>query len=182
MSPDAERRARYLALVKDLAEPLERYVRRRALAADVPDVMNDILLVAWRRLEDIPQGQPLPYCYGIARRCLANHRRSSNRRFALLTRLRAQNRAHEPDPGAAVDASQPELAVALAALTDAERELVRLWAWERLEPREIAVVVDTTPNAVSVALSRARRKLALEMDRQDRDSAGHDHHEHGKRR
>ena len=52
---------------------------------------------------------------------------------------------------------------AISRLSDSEAEIVRLWAWDRLEPREIAVVLDLTPNAVSVALSRAKRKLAAEL-------------------
>ena len=40
---------------------------------------------------------------------------------------------------------------------------------------EIAVVLDLTPNAVSVALSRSKRKLValLGTGRQDRHDAGH---------
>jgi RNA polymerase sigma-70 factor (ECF subfamily) len=46
-------------------------------------------------------------------------------------------------------------------LLDADqRELLRLWAWEGLAPREIAVVVGSSANAVSIRLYRARRELA----------------------
>ena len=58
-------------------------------------------------------------------------------------------------------------------MTDSEAEVVRLWAWEQLEPREIAISMDMTANAVSVALTRAKRKLAQQLDRQNRPPAGH---------
>lgn len=46
-----------------------------------------MLLVLWRRADDIPGDAPLPWCYAVARRCLANHRRSAQRRLRLLSRL-----------------------------------------------------------------------------------------------
>ena len=77
------------------------------------------------------------------------------------------------DPQQATDASDPALVAALGVLTESEAEVVQLWAWEQLEPREIALAMDMTANAVSVALSRAKRKLAQQLDRQDRLLAGH---------
>jgi RNA polymerase sigma-70 factor (ECF subfamily) len=68
---------------------------------------------------------------------------------------------------------QPELAAALAALPEADREVLVLWAWEQLEPREIATVLQITPNAVSVRLSRARKKLARQLTRKDPAASGH---------
>jgi RNA polymerase sigma-70 factor (ECF subfamily) len=37
--------------------------------------------------------------------------------------------------------------------------VLRLWAWEQLAPREIAVVLGVTPNAASIRLHRATRRL-----------------------
>jgi RNA polymerase sigma-70 factor (ECF subfamily) len=48
----------------------------------------------------------------------------------------------------------------LASLPEGDREILRLWAWERLEPGEIAMVLQVSPNAATLRLSRARRKLA----------------------
>jgi RNA polymerase sigma-70 factor (ECF subfamily) len=160
-------------------EPLQRYLRRRARPDDAADVLADTLLVVWRRLDEVPH-EPLPWCYGVARRTLANHRRGDARRLRLVERTVAEPiPPTNDDPQLAVDHADPDLDAAIASLSDAEREIVRLWAWERLEPREIADVLDTTPNAVSVALSRAKRKLAerLEPGRQDRPDAGHLHGE-----
>jgi RNA polymerase sigma-70 factor (ECF subfamily) len=169
---DDRRRARFVELTAEVYEPLQRYLARRADAHEAEDVLNDALTVLWRRLEDVPTTSPLPYCYGVARRCLANHRRGSRRRLRLVDRLAAQRVEPVRDPADDVDVRDPELATALATLTPAEREVVHLWAWERLEPREIAAVVGATPNAVSVALNRARKKLAAHL-RQDPPATGH---------
>lgn len=163
-----DRRARFEALVAEVHEPLDRYLRRRANSHDADDVMSEVLLTLWRRLDAIPQPTPLPWCYGVARRALANHRRADRRRLHLVQRLEAQ-----PPRGYGDEEDHPELATALASLSPAEREIVILWAWEELEPREIAVVLETTPNAVSLRLSRARKKLAAELARQNAGGAGH---------
>jgi RNA polymerase sigma-70 factor (ECF subfamily) len=171
MATTAQRRD-FEALVASVHEPLMRYLRRRASAADADDVMGDVLLTLWRRLDDVPQVDPLPWCYGVARRALANHRRGSQRRGRLLERLRGQLPAAPVDlPGTD---EEPELAAALAALPEADREVLVLWAWEQLEPREIATVLQITPNAVSVRLSRAKKKLARHMTRQDPAPSGHE--------
>ena len=177
MRSDSARVDRFEAIAHDIYEPLQRYLHRRAGAADAADVFAETLTVIWRRLDDVPAGDPLPWSYGVARRCLANHRRGDARRSRLTDRLRTG----EPipmadDPQDAIERTDPELQRALTTLSDAERDVVHLWAWERLEPREIALVLDMSTNAVSVALSRAKRKLAaeLETNRQDQPPAGHD--------
>jgi RNA polymerase sigma-70 factor (ECF subfamily) len=57
----------------------------------------------------------------------------------------------------------PELAQALAELPAPDREVLRLWAWEQLAPREIAVVLGITPNAASIRLHRATTKLRTRL-------------------
>ena len=64
------RTARFTAVATDLWEPLQRYLRRRTDADDVDDIAAETLTVMWRRLDDIPHGAELPWCYSIARRCL----------------------------------------------------------------------------------------------------------------
>ena len=71
------------------------------------------------------------------------------------------------------DIEDPELLAAFDLLSDEDRELFQLWAWEQLEPREIALVLETTANAVSLRLKRAKEKLGAELLRQKTMSAGH---------
>jgi RNA polymerase sigma-70 factor, ECF subfamily len=54
------------------------YALRRASPDAAQDVVADTFLVVWRRLEDVP-ADALPWLYGIARRVLANQRRSADR-------------------------------------------------------------------------------------------------------
>lgn len=63
-----------------------------------------------------------------------------------------------------VDPPDPGLHRALLRLRPDDRELLRLWAWEDLAPREIAGVLGITANAVSIRLHRAKSRLATELE------------------
>jgi RNA polymerase sigma-70 factor (ECF subfamily) len=160
-----EARRRFEALVVEVYEPLQRYLRRRVDAMTAEDVLGDVLLVLWRRLDEVPAEAELAWSYGVARRCLANSLRSTARQQRLVERL-----AHEP---AAPDGDSG-LSEALAALSDADQELLRLWAWEQLPAREIGLALGISPNAASIRLHRATKKLRKQMAaRKERPGAGH---------
>lgn len=171
MSSEGARRARFEAVVADIYDPLQRYLRRRAPAEEASDVLADVLLTVWRRLDDVPVGAALPWSYGVARRTLANHRRATSRHLRLVSRLETERPAVVADPADSLP--DPELARALASLPAADQEVLRLWAWEQLEPRDIAQVLGSTSNAVSLRLSRARKKLTEALSRQDSSGGGH---------
>lgn len=175
---EPSRRERFEALASEVYEPLQRYVRRRVDAHAVDDVVADTMMTLWRRLADVPPNAQLPWAYGVARRQIANHRRAAGRHLRLARKAEAQPRP-QPSSDGPLD---PELHSALAALPDHERELLRLWAWEQLEPAEIGVAMGLTPNAVSIRLHRAKKRLAenLEVARKNEPSSGHSHREHSK--
>lgn len=176
-----DREIRFETVAAEVYEPLQRYFGRRARPEDVPELLNDALLVIWRRLDDVPFTDVRPWSYGVAKRCLANHRRSDRRRLRLAGRVASHAPTNLDDHGPTTgEVESPLLAAALADLDDSERELIRLWAWEQLEPREIAIVLDTTANAVSLRLTRAKKKLAASLERQDRSRAGHEEFGHRK--
>jgi RNA polymerase sigma-70 factor (ECF subfamily) len=177
VSSDVERRRRFEAIADEVYGSLQRYLRRRASPDEADDAFGDALLTIWRRLDQVPVDAALPWSYGVARRCLANRRRSARRHLRLVERL-SSRQGTPPSNDPADDEERPELAAALRALPEAERELLTLWAWEQLEPREIAVVLDTTANAISLRLTRAKAKLAAELARQDAHRAGHGASEH----
>jgi RNA polymerase sigma-70 factor (ECF subfamily) len=136
------------------------YVRRRAAPSVADDVIADTFLVAWRRLDDVPD-PALPWLLGVARRLLANQRRRDVRAAALYDRL-----VHSgPAPGVVDDLSglDSRAWITLGELSNGDRELLTLTAWEGLSAAEIAVVLDLRPNTVSVRLHRARRRFAAAL-------------------
>ena len=148
------------ALVAEVHRPLLRYLLRRTDRETAADVLGDTLLVLWRRRAEVPQDAVLPWSYGVARGCLANARRGERRRDALVARLVVLD---PPEPVTGPEGDRPAeddaLHDALARLTTTEAEVLRLWAWEGLSPSEIGVVLDVTPNAVSIRLHRAKARL-----------------------
>jgi len=179
-----DRRSRFEAVAAAVAEPVHRFALRRTDPETAKDVVADTLLVAWRRLDDIPPGVELPWCYAVARRCLANAERSARRQRGLVARITRL------DPPETVLPQEPvlpdaDLHRALAQLPGRDRELLRLWAWEDLAPREIAAVTGLSANAVSIRLHRARGKLAQALAAsapQRKDSAGSGHKQVRERR
>jgi RNA polymerase sigma-70 factor, ECF subfamily len=165
--PDPARGLRFERVVGSVYEPIQRFLLRRTDPATADDVLGDVLLVLWRRLDDVPDGEPLPWSYGIARGCLANARRSAARQERLAERI-AHERPVEP-------ADDDRLADALGALPEDDRELLRLWAWEQLPPREIAVVLGVSANAATIRLHRAKRRLKnLLLTGKDAHAPGHE--------
>ena len=83
------------------AGDLLRYFERRVhVAADAADLLNEAMLIAWRRSDDCPtdaQRQRM-WLFTIAANVLSNHCRSSARRHRLADRLRTSFTA-ETEPG-----------------------------------------------------------------------------------
>jgi len=182
---EARRRqqARFERLAQVVVEPLHRYLLRRTSADLAEDVLSDTMLVLWRRIDEVPgfgttsmpasasdpdPDDVLPWCYGVARGCLANAGRADGRRRRLVERL-IRTQQHLP----AVAPDHSDLHAALDALGALDREVVRLWAWEGLAPRQIAEVTGLTSNAVSIRLHRAKTKLAAQLRRKDAGRPGH---------
>ena len=181
------RRERFEALAPALVgKPLRRYLARRTDAATADDVLGDTLLVCWRRLDEVPVGDEVPWAYGVARNCLANAERSSRRQRRVVARIALL----DPPAGSVgsagierdfeTDAEVDEVRRAVAALPERDAELVRLWAWEQLGASEIAVVLDITPNAASIRLHRARARLRDEL-RKIHPTGGHEESREGKK-
>ena len=152
----AEFEACWHAHLRRVTAYAERHVGRDAAY----DVAASTFLTAWRTWESVP-AEPLPWLIAVARGHVRNHLRSSRRRASLDQRLRLLDDAASSgaDAGTTATARAEALAV-LAAMPDGEREALLLVAWEGLTPDQAATVLGLTPNAFSVRLHRARKRLA----------------------
>ena len=152
-----ERRTRLESLFDAHAAAVAAYALRRTDRDTAQDVLSETFLVAWRRLDEVP-AEPRPWLYAVARRCLANQRRSASRWQSLRRRL--EREAPEQLAPRLLDA---ELKSALRQLSPADRELLLLVAWEGLSPAEAAVVLGCAPSTARLRLHRARRRLAAAL-------------------
>jgi RNA polymerase sigma-70 factor, ECF subfamily len=167
---------RFRALFDVAYAPLYRYARHRGLTgADAEDLVAQTLEIAWRRLDDVPAAEPLPWLYAVAHNLWRNQVRRDRRRHELLARFRASPPAADcSDPAAA---EPGVLRAALASLSHDDQEVLLLVAWDGLSPAEVAVVLGCSPVAARTRLHRARSRLAarlgIDQGRQRRGRPGH---------
>jgi RNA polymerase sigma-70 factor (ECF subfamily) len=139
------------------------YCRRRVGMDRADDVMGEVFLTVWRRIDQAPPTpEALPWLYRICRLTVSNQWRSTSRRWHLEAKLTAI-RVTPPTPLAdhvVVREEVREVVRLLDGMRDSDAEILRLAAWEGLDTAEIATVLDITPDAAKQRLSRARRRLA----------------------
>ncbi|GAA4108954.1 hypothetical protein GCM10022215_03000 [Nocardioides fonticola] len=173
----AEREQRFRAVYDATYLDLLRFLRRRVDAADADDLVADVMLVAWRRLDDVPVdiSGARAWLFGVARHTLLNSRRRDDRRDAVAVRLAEVERS-APDGADAHDlvAHRLDLAAAWPRLGAAHQEAIALAVLDGLSAPEAAAVLGIAPTAFRLRLSRARRalrRLVAETDLPD-DTAG----------
>lgn len=140
------------------ASDLLAYLERRVGADDAPDLLGETMVVAWRRVKELPPDDERArmWLFGIARGTLLNHSRGQRRRWALADRIRLQVResatAPPADEGAevrdAIDRLEPDLA-----------ELVRLVHWERLSVADAADLLGIPASTARGRYQRAKAQL-----------------------
>ena len=103
----------------------------------------------------------------VAFRVLANQRRAAGRRARLFERA-SRDRAWAPMPDEQLlrNEEDRELIEALSRLSRTDREIIQLNLWEELSPGEIAMVLRISRDAVDQRYSRAKQRLARELDPQ----------------
>jgi RNA polymerase sigma-70 factor (ECF subfamily) len=153
-------------------------MRRTQQRADAEDVVADALSVAWRRIDDVPldDHEARLWLYGVARRTIANRRRTDERAARLSRRLAAYVENAPAADSDIVDPVDVRLGLrALGRLSEADQEVVRLAVWEDLSHADIAKVIGTSVPNVAVRLHRAKRRLTriLDTELQGGPGAGH---------
>ncbi|MFZ0666851.1 MAG: RNA polymerase sigma factor [Acidimicrobiales bacterium] len=164
--------ADFRALFDKAYPALRRYAWYRNLTKDdAEDLVAGTFEVAWRRIQDVPRDDPMPWLYAVAHNLWRNHLRSAGRRSELIRVL------PPPEPRADIAddvvSESRQLREALAKLSGDDQELLMLVAWDGLSPSEAAVVLGCSPVAARTRLHRARNRLAshlgvdLRMQRED---------------
>jgi RNA polymerase sigma-70 factor (ECF subfamily) len=152
-----EQRLEHLAATvgPDVLAYLARRVKPRD---DASDIYQQVLTITWRKLRVVPADdrEAFAWMLGVARRCLANHRRAGVRHSSLADRVRDDLRVavSEPDPVAAARAD-----ALLSTLGADDRELVTLVHWEGLTLAAAAGVLGISGAAARKRMERLRRVL-----------------------
>ena len=165
---DGTRRRRFERLFDDTYDRVLAFALRRTDADAAQDVAAETFTIAWRRLDVVPEDDPIGWLLAVARNVLSHQHRSTGRRAALDEGMRVHAHAPSGDPAEDV-ADLDALGHAFAALGERDREVLRLVAWDGLEARQTAEVLAVSVGTFQVRLHRARKRLERELERMGDD-------------
>jgi RNA polymerase sigma factor (sigma-70 family) len=148
--PGGKAERRYRILFERHWRRVLAYTRRRVGdESGAEDVAAEVFAVAWRRIGEIPAEHELAWLFGVARRVLANSRRSQARKDKLIQRLGSETYIREHSSGGEPGGLQEEygdaLRAALGRLRPVDAEVLRLALWEGMTQVEIAMVFGCRP-------------------------------------
>jgi RNA polymerase sigma factor (sigma-70 family) len=143
-----------------------RYLARLGGTDRADDLAGEVFAVAFSTREryNPERGSVAAWLYGIAGNLLRTTLRSDGRQVRAYRRIASQVSPGQTSPSDVEDtlAKQERLSAALDALSrlsPSDREVIALFAWERLSYDEIAAVLGVELGTVRSRLSRARERL-----------------------
>lgn len=160
--------AAFAAVFDRHAASIHRFLARRVEPAEAESLLGDVFRIAFERREtfDLERASARPWLYGIATNLIARHRRSEARRLRAMVCLASMRVDSAEDTVgeratevAHADRSWADLADAIDALPDVERDTLLLFAWEELSYEDVATALDVPVGTVRSRLNRARRRL-----------------------
>jgi RNA polymerase sigma-70 factor (ECF subfamily) len=162
---------------------IHSYVLRRlgSSSGEISDVTAQVFHVAWRRLSHLPDPpDDLPWLYGVARKLVYRHWRTTRRRQQLEVRLTHEATISGDNSTSDTNPDVDPVRTALSRLRPADQELLKLIHWEQLTRAEAGQVLGCSANAVSVRLHKARQRLGHQLaedapQRDDRPPGGPSH-------
>ena len=168
---DAEAFAELIRRFEGLALSIA-YARTRN-PADAGDVVQDAFLKAWQRLDSLEDPSRFSHWLGRMVRNLAIDHVRRKRPMALDTSIDVADVS--PNTGASAgmekDEQRGQINSALDTLDELSRTCVVLRYYENMSSKEIAGMLDLTPAAVDMRLSRARTQLRDKLDKSVKDDA-----------
>ncbi len=160
--------AKFESVYENFYPDVYAYCRRRLDSSATEDVVAEVFLTAWRKIEDLPAGsEALLWLFRVAYRAIGHQWRSVSRRGKLDSKLRSLGGGVVPSTEAfVVQNDQARLILEAASRLKAmDREVLRLASWEQLSHADIGRVLDMSTDAVTQRLYRARKSITKEVNR-----------------
>jgi RNA polymerase sigma factor (sigma-70 family) len=161
--------AAFAAIFDRHAPHIQRYLARRLGPQVADDLVAETFLAAFDKRHRYDRTRPdaRPWLYGIATNLVAQHRRQEARRYQAHSSDDAGGAAAGASPDHAdrvaaevtAQAMRSMLAGALGGLSDEDRDVLLLIAWEQLSYEEVAAALVIPVGTVRSRLNRARRKV-----------------------
>ena len=143
-------------------DALQRYCLRRIAVDDVNDVVSEVFMVAWRKINQMPDGdETLPWLYRVAQLEINNRRRSRRRFSALKEKVSglAPDSPAGPESTIVRNDELDHLMSALSQLRPEDQEVLLLRTYEDLDYSQMSVALACSPEAARKRLARALRRL-----------------------
>lgn len=167
------RRPERFAVIFDRHAPhIQRYLTRRLGRQVADDLVAETFLVAFRQREDYDLARPdaRPWLYGIATNLARQHQRTEIREYRLRASvgpdLALDGHADRVAAQVTAGAMHRMLAAALAELSDGDRDVLLLIAWEDLHYEEVAEALAIPVGTVRSRLHRARRLVRAALTKE----------------
>lgn len=150
---------KFLKLFEPIHDRFERFCRARVYGKmDYQDLMNDTLLVAFEKFENLKSETAfLSFLFGISVRLLANNNKKKKEVGLINDGSLFQIQDHNTN--SAIDAEVHFLHEALAQLNEDQRESIILFEISGFSIKEICEIQQASESAVKQRLKRGREKL-----------------------
>ncbi len=148
--------ARYVSRVRS-------YLRKRLSDPEsLDEVLNDVMIVIWKKATDCPANVPLlAWLYGIARNVARNYSRRVTFQEVEPERFTAVE--EDPEFHLLTQDRQQLLARAILALPRHERQPIELLIYHGCSYKDIASQLNAPVNTIKTRVMRARTRLATAM-------------------
>lgn len=159
-----ERQKRFRLIADEVTPAVAAYLARRQYPlakADLDDMVAEVLLVLWRRIDDVPIDGAVPWAIAVARNVRRNAVRKSTN--AAITAAKLHSSGATPSAEEVV-IGDDGVRQALLALSDDDRELLMLHFWDGLSASALATVVGVSENAAAVRLTRAQERFRRHIE------------------
>ena len=149
------------------AQSIERYCQRRLRPAAAADAVAEVMLVAWRRIDQVPEGDASKlWLYGVARNVVSSVQRSELRRMRLDSKIMSYGVSHEEGPETQVvrRAEDEQLLESIEQLKPKDREILKLRIWDELSRSDVATLLNISEAGVDKRCSRALLRLRRSLE------------------
>ena len=145
---------------------LAYFARRVDPRDDAADLLGDTLVIVWRRQSTIPADETRArmWLYGVARKVLSTHRRSTARKNALTERLRQEITQSQRSVSGGEDPLAEHVRALISDLDERDQEIMGLVYWDGFSLVEVAMILSMRPATVRSRHARARARLRQALE------------------
>lgn len=158
--------AAFAGLYDRHAPALGAYLIRRVGSADGETLLGELFRIAFESRDryQLDRADARPWLYGIAANLVMKHFRTEGRHRRAMERLAIRRDTSPPfDEQVVGDMAAvemwPRVAAAINELPERDREVILLYAWEKLSYAEIGEALDIPTGTVRSRINRVRAAL-----------------------